>query len=188
MSKLKIRCIMYMLITGIIISSGFGCAKKTPSEQIVIKVNDYTLTTNEFNALFAELKTEDTTEARKAFLDNLVIQKLILQEAQQEGLDKKEDFLKAVENFWQQSLLKIAVDKKIKEISGSIRVREDEIEDYYNKWKAENPDNPKTLAELHDLIKLQIMRQKQALILNSWVDELRKKSNIKIDKEAIGIE
>jgi len=166
----------------------FGCAKKTPSENIAIKINDYTLTADEFNELFTELKIQDTPEARKNFLNNLIIQKLILQEAQKEGLDKKKDFLKAIENFWQQSLLKIAIDEKVKEASGSMQITEQEIENNYKRWKKANPDNPKTLAELHDFIKWQLLRSKQNTVLNTWVEELRRESDINIDRNAIGVE
>jgi len=167
----------------------FGCAKRLLSEKIAVKINDYTLTVDEFNELFTELKTDkDTPEVRKMFLDNLINRKLLLQEGQRLGLDKQKDFLKSIENFWEQALLKIIIDNKIKETSGSISITRREIEDYYGKWVKENPDNPKTLEELYDTIKWQLTRQKQTVALSLWMEELKKNAKIKVNKKVLGIE
>ena len=68
------------------------------------------------------------------FLDNLITRKLILQEAQKMGLDRKKEFLKAIENFWEKSLLKIMVDEKTDEIFTDITVTDEEVEESYAKW------------------------------------------------------
>ncbi len=167
----------------------FGCAKRPPSQKTAVKINDYTLTADEFNELFAELKTDkDTPEVRKMFLGNLINRKLLLQEGQRLGLDKQKDFLKSIENFWEQALLKIIIDNKIKETSGSISITRREIEDHYGKWVKENPDNPKTLEELYDTIKWQLTRQKQTVALSLWMEELKKNAKIKVNKKVLGIE
>jgi len=49
-----------------------GCSKLN-QEKIAIKVDDYTLTIDEFNELFNELNlTEDTPQMRKLFIENLI--------------------------------------------------------------------------------------------------------------------
>ncbi|KPK39386.1 MAG: hypothetical protein AMJ78_08600 [Omnitrophica WOR_2 bacterium SM23_29] len=179
----------YIFIVIAICVIGFGCAKKPPSEEIAIKIDDYTLTAGEFNELFSELKiSEDTPKTRKIFVENLINRKLLLQEAQREGLDKEKDFLKAIENFWEQSLLTIIVDKKVKEVSGDITVSEQEIQDSYNNWVKANPDEQKPFDEVRDVIRFQLLRQKQASALNSWIETLRKNANVKVNKKAVGIE
>jgi len=179
----------YIFIVIAICVIGFGCAKRPPSEEIAIRINDYTLTAGEFNELFSELKiSEDTPKARNIFVENLINRKLLLQEAQREGLDKEKDFLKAIENFWEQSLLTIIVDKKVKEVSGDITVSEQEIQDSYNNWIKANPDEQRPFDEVRDVIRFQLLRQKQSSALNSWIEKLRNNANIKVNKKAVGIE
>ena len=49
------------------------------------------------------------------FLKNMITQKLILLDAERRGLDRDPQFLKMIENFWQQSLLTFALQEKTKE-------------------------------------------------------------------------
>ncbi len=177
------------LVISLFLCVFYGCGSKQPVGKIAVKINDYPLTAEEFNELFiASGISEDTPQAREAFLDNLITRKLLLQEAQREGLDKQEDFLKSIENFWEQSLLKIVIDKKIKEVSDGINVGEEEIKAHYTKWAEANPDSGKSFDEMHDTIKWQILRQKQAAVLNKWVKQLRDQARIKINRKALGIE
>jgi len=165
-----------------------GCAKK-PSSKTAVKINDYSLTVEEFNEQFAELRiAEDTKQARGNFVNKLITRKLLLQEAQKDGLDKQKDFLKSIENFWEQSLLKIVVDKKIREVSGNITVTEQEVQDYYKVWSQQNLENLKTIDEVRAGIEKILLKQKQSLAVNSWVEELKKGASIDIDKKAIGVE
>ena len=55
----------------------------------------------------------DTAESRQNFLSALIDRKLLLQYAQKEGFDKETSFLQTIERFWEQSLLKIVLDKKM---------------------------------------------------------------------------
>ena len=131
--------------------------------------------------------SEDTPQVREAFLEKLINRKLILQEAQKKGLDKKEDFLKSIENFWEQSLLAIVIDKKVKEISGSTTVSKREIQVYYNNWIKDNPDEQQTLDEMRDTIEWQLLTNKQRAALNSWIETLKDNADIEVDKKAIRI-
>ena len=178
----------YILLVILISFLALGCAKKPLSEAAAVRVNDYSLTASEFNELFLEVKVqEDTSLARQKFLGNLIMRKLLLQEAQREGLDKQKDFLKSIENFWEQSLLKIVIDRKVKEVSKDITVTDKELEDYYNKWLKDNPGTTKTFDEIRKTIKLPLLRKKQTMAVNTWIDSLKSKANIAVDKKAIGI-
>ena len=179
----------YIVLVALLSLISVGCAKKPPSEERTIRIDDYSLSRGEFDELFTELDVpEDTPEVRETFLENLIIRKVLLQEAQREGLDREKDFLKSVENFWEQALLKIVIDKKIKEISTTISVTDQEIQDYYNQWIQENPESPKTLDEVCDIIKWQLLRKKQEEAFNSWIEKLKDATSIKIDKKALGLE
>ncbi len=115
--------ILFILLSIIAISgcccpaSGGGADKDT-----AVSVNNYVITRAEFEAEFktSPYSRSDTPESRKAFLNGLIDRKLILQYAQQNDLDKEKGFLKSIEKFWEQSLLKIALDKKTKEIASKM--------------------------------------------------------------------
>jgi len=142
----------YMLITLAVLMIS-GCQYQAKDKQILAKINNYEITKEEFIEEFKDSAygVSDTEESRKSFLDNLINRKLVLQEAQRQGLDKKKDFLKSIERFWEQSLLKVMLDKKSKDISALKGAGKGDMEDTYN----------------------------------SWIDELRKNSDIKIDYDLL---
>ena len=176
-------------ICVIIFLMGILFAKKPPITEVAVRINDYTLTAEEFNELFADLKmAEDTPQGRSDFLHTLVTRKLLLQEAQKEGLDKKKEFMKAIEGFWEQSLLKMVVDKKVKDIYKSITVTDKEAALAYKEWTTANPDDTRPVAEIQKTIKWQLLKKKQKLAIDVWTEALRIQSRIKIDKKAVGAE
>ena len=132
--------------------------------------------------------SEDTPKNRANFLNNLITRKLLLQEGQRQGLDTQKDFLRSIENFWEQSLLKLVVDQKVKEISKNITVTESEIEAAYQKWAKENLPTPKPLQEVRSLIEWRIRKAKEAQAMEQWNNDLIQKADVQIDKKAIGIE
>jgi len=48
----------------------------------------------------------------KAILDTIIINELLLQEAQRQGIDKEPKFRIAVQNYYEQSLIKILIDRQ----------------------------------------------------------------------------
>lgn len=115
--------------------AGCQCPTTPPSKDIVAKINNYEITRDEFEREFAEstYRHANTPQARREFLDNLINRKLILQDAQAQGLDKEQGFLKMIERFWEQSLLKMALDKKMKEMS-SEGMRPEKQSEAINAW------------------------------------------------------
>jgi len=93
-----------------------GCQPK-PAEHVVAKIGDYTITHEEFEDAFksSSYGTQDNAASRQAFLNNMINQKLIILDAQTRGLDKDKDFLRMIENFWEQSLVTVALQQKTRE-------------------------------------------------------------------------
>ncbi len=94
---------------------GAGCqAPSAQPTEVVAQVGPYAIGKDEFDAAFkaSSYATQDDAASRQAFLENMINQKLILLEAQAQGLDKDKEFLKMIENFWQQSLLTVALQSK----------------------------------------------------------------------------
>ncbi len=163
-----------------------GCNPAPKNRQILAKINNYEITLDQFKEEFkdSQYAGNETAESRKEFLNNLINRKLILQEAQKQGLDKDKSFLKMIEKFWEQSLLKLAVDRKTKETAGSVLASDREVEDTYNKMlKDGKADKP--YEQMYQQIKWQITRNKQTQQLNDWVTQLHKKADIKVDYDLL---
>jgi PBP1b-binding outer membrane lipoprotein LpoB len=172
-----------ILLTALFI---FGCAGKPKDKKVLVKVNNYEITPEEFEEEFKEsaYARNDTLESRKEFLNLLVNRKLILQDAQSKNLDKDRDFLKMIEKFWEQSLLKLALDKKSKEIAGLAQVSDKAIEEAYQKMLKEGKTD-KTYEQMYNQIKWEIIREKETQLMDEWIERLREKSNIKVNYELL---
>lgn len=179
MKKYKFLLLAAILTLG---CSGLDKEKK----EILVKINNYEITKQEFEQEFKDsiYSRSDTPESRKEFLNTLINRKLILQDAQNKGLDKDKNFLKMIERFWEQSLLKLALDKKSKEIAGSALVNDKTIEEVYNKMVQEGKTD-KSYDQMYQQIKWEITKLKEAQAMNDWIAELHKRADIKINEDAI---
>ena len=165
-----------------------SCSKRGRKNETAVKINSFALTADEFEELFHEYEAEDTPENRADALNNLITRKLLLEEAQRRGLDTQKNFLRSIESFWEQSLIQLVVDQKVREIVKNITVTESEVEAGYQKWLKENPGSPKSLPEVRSLIEWRIHKAKESQAMEAGNNELIRRAHIKVDKRAIGIE
>jgi len=175
----------YLISSFLLILVLSGCCDKScPLNQTIAKVNKYAITQDKFDAEFKEsiYCTNDNLESRMDFLDNLIDRKLILQEAQRQGLDRDKGFLAAIERFWEQSLLKTALDKKIKEIMQSASISEGELRARYDQLVKDSMTD-KTYEQMRGQLKHEILKSKATTGINEWVSDLRKNASIQINPE-----
>jgi len=164
-----------------------GCGCPLPKDKKVLaKINDYDITKEEFQEEFKQsaFGRVDTLESRKEFLNNLINRKLILQDAQRKNLDKDKSFLKMIERFWEQSLLKLALDKKTKQIAGAALVSDKTIEETYQKMSKDGKTD-KTYDQMYNQIKWEITKLKETQMLSNWVSGLRNKADIRVNKDLL---
>ena len=135
-----------------------GCSRAPAHKDVLAKVNNYEITRSEFEVEFkaSPYGKTDTAESRKDFLNTLIDRKLVLQYAQQKDYDKEKGFLRLIEKFWEQSLLKVALDKKTREVESKISS---------SGWEAKRTEETK--------------------MMNDWMDELRKNARITIKDDTI---
>ena len=117
-----------------------GCSGKKASEQIVASINDYKMTAEDFKYESKEILSTaklfvGAPVTKEDVLDALVTKELLLQEAQKRDLDKDINFMRTIELYWEQTLIKNLLTQKSKQIKEAIAVYEDEVRDYYNKMK-----------------------------------------------------
>jgi len=156
--------------------------KAPKPEDYLVKINNYTITPQEFNEEFfaSAYSKNNTPELKREFLNMLIRRKLILQDAQARGLDKDKEFLKSIERFWEQSLLKRMMDIKSQEIIGSASIPDSAVEAAYNKLKSEGKAD-KPLDQMRSQIKWLLIQLQESQALNKWLVTLYKQANIKIN-------
>ncbi|MDP8216641.1 MAG: SurA N-terminal domain-containing protein [Candidatus Kaelpia imicola] len=155
-------------------------------DQYVVKINQFTMTEEEFEDYFSKMNVgrDDTLDAREGVLDALVSKKLILQEAEKMDLHKSEEFLDALQHYYEQLLFKLIVDLKSKELSSLVQVADVEVKARYDEMQAEALTD-KPLDEIYSQIKWQILREKQTQALNDWLKDVKEESSIDIDYDAV---
>ncbi len=115
-----------------------GCAKHKENAKKIAEINNYNLLEedfiNEAKFYYTPQKIYQNTEKEKEdILHQIIIKKILLQEAQKENLDKDRDFLKEIELYWEQALLKRLMLKKTKEFANKIKITEKELKNLYEK-------------------------------------------------------
>ena len=156
--------------------------KAPKPEDYLVKINNYTITPQEFSEEFwaSAYAKDNTPESRREFLNMLIRRKLVLQDAQARGLDKDKEFLKSIERFWEQSLLKRMMDKKSQEITGSASVPDSAVEAVYNKLKSEGKAD-KPHDQMYSQIKWSLAKIQESEAINRWLMSLYKKAEIKLN-------
>ena len=98
----------------------------TTSQDVALSVNGH---------LFSQKQIDDQYQ-REGYhsgdtgssVDALVTKQLLLDEAQRLGLDKEDDFRQSLKNYYEQSLIKVLADRKLKSIT--VEVRDEDIDRY----------------------------------------------------------
>ncbi len=128
----------------------------------------------------------DDSLAKEEFLETFVARKLILREAEKMGLDKDPQFLSSIQDFWEQTLLKLILSRKIRDLSRDIKITEEEIKEYYNQHK-DNELEGKELKEVYSQIRWVLLAEKQKETIAQWSASLRNGVKVEIDYEKLGI-
>ncbi|MFC1658856.1 hypothetical protein ACFL1D_05690 [Candidatus Omnitrophota bacterium] len=166
--------------------AGSGCARE---EKPAIIIGDIRISAKDFDSAFRAsiyAGVADAATKRGDFLETFISRKLLLKEAEELGLDRDVRFLQSIQLFWEQSLLKLTLANKIKQLAVGVQVDEREIEEYYQRHKeVDYADKP--LSEVYEQIKMSLFRQKQNQAVEDWVVSLRNNTKIDIDYGLLGI-
>lgn len=187
--KMNRRTILALVVVVIATSvSGCGAKPNNAGEKIVARINNYELTSSDFNdelRLTAANKylSSDPAKAREELLDEIITKKLLLQEAQRRDFDKDKAFMKEIERYWEQALIKLLVRSKMDELSRSVTVDEREITEEYDRLAAESGGRIGPKEAMASVIKDDMYQQKMERLFNEWLERMRSASDVKIYKE-----
>ncbi len=181
------KTICNILIISFVFSFLIGCSSSGSEgdKRVVAEVNNYRMTVEDLRYELKNIPYDrpyllETEEGRMRYINSLLEKEILLQEAQRQGIDKEKDFMKSIENYWEQALLKLSLEREAKRISGSIHVYDNEIEEYYK-----NSGEQLALPEVKRDIARLIRQKKEMDLMNAWIEELKEQSDIKINRELL---
>lgn len=182
--------ISVMLTAGLLV---YGCKGRAPAPPeppkgtVIARVNNYEITAEDLKErmrlmMRGEYPARVPDEAIGNILDEMITRQVLLQEAQKENFDKDKAFMKEIERYWEQALLKLLYRKKAREISASISVTDKEVADRYKQLLDEGDIDAakEPFDKVSFELKTEIQRKKLEEAFNKWVARLKSKSNIKI--------
>ena len=106
------RYIYYILIIFLAISAVIGFELKGNHGSVkdaALIINDRVITAEEFNKRYS---SRPLHESKSDFLNSLITKELLIQDSQKQGIDKDESFRRSIQNFYEQSLIKLLIDRK----------------------------------------------------------------------------
>ena len=104
------KLIHWILVLGCF--SILSCAQETTEEKKTLaKINDYVLTLDEFQVQLAEELELDrdfklTKKTKRDFLDQLITKEILIQEAKKRNLDRRDKLMRAIERYWESTLIR----------------------------------------------------------------------------------
>lgn len=190
-SKNNMKNIFIAIISvPVFILSLLGCADdRSGNERVLARINDYELSLNEFDRqLFSEMEMDPefklTVKAKKAFLEQLIRKELMIQEAVRLKMDREEKFVKAIERYWQSTLIRDLLLHRGDDINQTTYISQAEIEARYLQMKKEE-ETDLDLKKVKDQIIAELKEEKKTKKLQNWVNDLRKNATIEIDQELL---
>lgn len=178
---------MILLATAVLLVLAASFCGKGPEDgqqKIVATVNDYQVTLDDFHRqLNAELEftpeVKLTRAVRKHFLEELIRKELMIQEAKRRGLDTEPDFVRAMEKYWESTLIRKLLEIKGKEFEERVLISEADIQAQYQKLRAVDADiSP--MEEMRGQLVSYLKEEKKTIALQAWLDGLRKRSRVDI--------
>lgn len=185
-----ILSIIFLLVLCLFPLCLLSCTEHKENEtKVLAKINNYDLGLDEFLLMLSEeLEMEDdfklTEEAKVEFLEELIRKELLLQEAKKLKLDRKDKFMRAIERYWESTLIRDLIDIKSREISKKTVVSQKEIELYYTERKEADASIP-PLSDVENEIGKMLKEKKKSEMLKAWISGLRDTADIKIDKQLL---
>lgn len=184
------RLLVLMVVSAICAASCAGCAKKPaePSGKVIAEIGRYKLTTEDYAdetrlTVLNKYLSGDARKAREELLDELIIKKALIQEAQRQNFDKDRAFMKEIERYWEQALIKLMIRKKMEELSGSVSVTELEVRGEYDRLVKESGGKIGPFESMAGDLKEDLYKRKMEDAFDNWLKNLRDRSGVKIHKE-----
>jgi hypothetical protein len=123
---------LFALMTPLILS---GCGGDPHPDKTVARINDYHMSINDFKSdLETTFVNEKGTLTDEEVLDLAIKREILVQEAQRQGIDREKSFMKTIERYWKQALIRELVNRKSRELAGRKGLSDDEKNKMMQDW------------------------------------------------------
>jgi len=183
------RCVIHWVVMSLILGL-YSCSQDKSGQDLVLaQINDYALTLNEFNTQLKEELEYDKDfklnhDARKRFLDQIITKELLIQEAKRRELDREDKFIRAIERYWEATLIRDLMALEGQAIEKRTVVSQEEIEARYGAMLKSDPNQP-PLASLQDQIAQEIINERKQRSLEEWIGRLKTQAQISVNERLI---
>ncbi|MEW6095957.1 MAG: SurA N-terminal domain-containing protein [bacterium] len=175
---MKIKYLIMLLCMSFLAS---GCGTKSP---ILAKVRGESITIKEFEAQLQKLPSAYramfiTREQKEKLLDQMIMEKLMVQEAIKEGLHRNKEIQQKLKWVKNQMLIEELIKIKVYD---KVSVSDEEAKKFYDIHQKElhRLFKGKTFDEIKQKVKQIMLRDdaKTRLMFNSWIEGLKKEAKI----------
>ena len=179
---------LFLATVGVWIGACNPHPEADSGERTLATINEYRLSLASFQReLAAELELEKdyklTEQAKREFLDSLISRELLIQEAVRRKLDREEAFVKAIEKYWESTLIRDLLALKGREISATIVVTQEEIESRYQTLLKASPEIGPLTEEMQVQLRQELIATKKSKRLGTWIDRLRDQAAIEVNED-----
>lgn len=181
--SLRPQKITIWILSLVFVLASAGCQKP---DKAAIKVGPLKVSRVEFEQAFKASELPNEPEYRRIFMEQYVNQKLILMEARKEGVDKDPQLLDDLQKYWQDRLLKASMLLKFEEYEKATQASDEEVDQIYQETRG-NQSLPEDPQQAKDQIRLMIVHEKQNKLLVDWLASLRKKTDVYVDEQQLGL-
>ena len=106
---------VFVLMAPLVLS---GCGRGYDPDKTVARINNYYMSIDDFKSdLGTVYVNEQGVLSDEEVLELAIRREVLVQEAQKHGLDREKTFMKTIERYWKQTLIKELLDRKSREIS-----------------------------------------------------------------------
>ena len=115
------RYLYYIVAILLVLSAIIAYQLSTPAapkQKAALIINEKVITTDEFARLFESRQARG--EGKRDFINSLITRELLIQASRKEGIDREEPFRKSIQNFYEQSLIKLLMDRKFSSLAISV--------------------------------------------------------------------
>ena len=123
------KYLYYIVFAVVAVSAAAGyflSAPQTPPSNAALIINDRVITTDELKRRYASLRPD--IKDKDDFMNSLITKELLIQESQKSGIDKEETFRRSIQDYYEQSLIKLLMDRKCACLN--VSVSDDELDRY----------------------------------------------------------
>ncbi len=185
MSRLKMG-----LLLGLALLWG-ACSGEGPEDAgpVVARVNDYEITLKEYETqLTSDVAMSElyqvTEKDKREFLERLIRKELLIQEAVDRKLDQREAFVRAIERYWEATLIRDLMEMEGEEIVQRSSITEERMRARYEEMKARRADLP-PFEEMRERIGKMLLEETRQERLRDWVEKLRKEADVEVNEELV---